>query len=368
MEKPALSTSKHLIPLDVLRGVAVLLVLGRHFPLITPYESSVWLLPLTLWRRMGWTGVDLFFVLSGFLVSGLLFREFQSCGSIKLSLFYIRRGIRVYIPFYVYLLLSGPLRLENLYPERIATEVFFLQSYFPKWAIWNHTWTLAVEEHFYFFLGLIVFILSRQKRTKDPFRLFVLIWSFLGFGCLMMRIGTPYDAPLILTASHMRFDALFFGVLISYFYHFHRGSFLDFVTRFRGLLLALSIAAFLPVFAKGSFQRPWMTRFGFTCTYLAAGGFLSLCLTDKIGKEISRLGGPTKAVAAIGRISYSVYLWHIVVSVVLIEVFPKEPSVLGMWACLGMYLLLAIGAGWVSYRLIERPSLAWRDRRFPARD
>src|SRR6266404_5072272 len=72
--------------LDVLRGVAILLVLGRHAPYI---EHSHY---LNFWFRIGWSGVDLFFVLSGFLISGLLFSEFKRTGEIELKRFWIRRA------------------------------------------------------------------------------------------------------------------------------------------------------------------------------------------------------------------------------------------------------------------------------------
>ena len=75
--------------LDVLRCVAVLLVVGYHMPYYR------------LWGRIGWIGVDLFFVLSGFLISGLLFREFRDTGSIDVKRFLIRRGLKIY-PSFIY--------------------------------------------------------------------------------------------------------------------------------------------------------------------------------------------------------------------------------------------------------------------------
>ena len=74
--------------LDVLRAVAVLLVLGRHFGI------------LDSWRMIGWTGVNLFFVLSGFLISGLLFTEYKKHAQIQVVHFLVRRGFKIYPPFY----------------------------------------------------------------------------------------------------------------------------------------------------------------------------------------------------------------------------------------------------------------------------
>jgi len=76
--------SNRLRELDFLRGVAILLVLFRHQLLFS------------FLKTMGWIGVDLFFVLSGFLISGLLFKEFQKFGAINPKLFLIRRGFKIY--------------------------------------------------------------------------------------------------------------------------------------------------------------------------------------------------------------------------------------------------------------------------------
>src|SRR5215831_18752084 len=77
--------------LDALRAIAVLLVLGRHLPFFP------------LWIRVGWTGVDLFFVLSGFLISGLLFREYKATGGIRIGRFLVRRGFKIYPAYYLFL-------------------------------------------------------------------------------------------------------------------------------------------------------------------------------------------------------------------------------------------------------------------------
>src|SRR5437899_380470 len=98
MEKP---TTQRLAALDTLRGIAVLLVLCRHMPLA---KLPGWLLgPLEILQRGGWAGVDLFFVLSGFLVSSILFREWQQSGEMKAGRFLARRAFKIYPAFYVML-------------------------------------------------------------------------------------------------------------------------------------------------------------------------------------------------------------------------------------------------------------------------
>jgi len=78
--------------LDVLRGIAILLVLGRHFNYFP------------LWRQAGWIGVDLFIVLSGFLISGLLFQEYKNTGKLDVRRFILRRGLKIWPSYYLLIL------------------------------------------------------------------------------------------------------------------------------------------------------------------------------------------------------------------------------------------------------------------------
>src|SRR5579859_7331652 len=114
--------------LDVLRGVAILLVVCHH-------------LGIPGFRLGGWIGVDLFFVLSGFLISGLLFREWKTQGTVNLARFYIRRGLKIYPAFYA--LLAATLVVNAVLPgvpsqpvtiHSVLAEAIFVQNYFP--GIW----------------------------------------------------------------------------------------------------------------------------------------------------------------------------------------------------------------------------------------
>lgn len=137
--------------LDVLRCIAILLVIGHHaqtFP---------------VWTRTGWVGVDLFFVLSGFLISGLLYSEYKKRQNISVGRFFIRRGLKIYPAFYFFLAATLAAQLL-LYKGSVPLkpylyEMLFIQNY--HFAIWQHTWSLAVEEHFYIALALLLLALVR---------------------------------------------------------------------------------------------------------------------------------------------------------------------------------------------------------------
>ena len=123
--------------------------------------------------RHGWIGVDLFFVLSGFLISGLLFNEYKTCSSISFKRFFIRRGLKIYPAFYLFLFLTGLVYYLVFHVLSSRThylaEFFFVQNYWH--GVWDHTWSLAVEEHFYILLPtVLLFLVRRSPEQRNPFR------------------------------------------------------------------------------------------------------------------------------------------------------------------------------------------------------
>ena len=158
--------------LDLLRAVAVFLVIGRHvkYPLDAgwgPIGETV----MRTWTRGGWVGVDLFFVLSGFLVSGLLFREYQHKGTISIGRFLIRRGLKIYPAFYFLLAVTVVQTVSRKGTSAISlpavvAECLFVQNYGPS--MLQHSWSLAVEEHFYLLCSLLIFFLTQEPSAGIP--------------------------------------------------------------------------------------------------------------------------------------------------------------------------------------------------------
>ena len=210
--------------LDILRFFAVFLVLGRHMVICPPETSVAFNFITTIWQRAGWSGVDLFFVLSGFLVSGLIFREFKESGTVRLGRFLVRRGFKIYPSFWLLIVatyLYSQLRGLEFSIDGFWSEILFIQNY--NFQLWNHTWSLAVEEHFYLFLALVTFTLLKTK-LKEPLSSLPKIFAFAALACFLMRfymsLTYQYDFYEYFAPSHLRFDSLFFGVAIAYFWHF----------------------------------------------------------------------------------------------------------------------------------------------------
>jgi peptidoglycan/LPS O-acetylase OafA/YrhL len=351
--------------LDILRALAVLLVFGSH------KEA------FTLWSRIGWIGVDLFFVLSGFLVSGLLFKEYIKFSRINPKRFLVRRGLKIYPAFYVFLLVS--LLVKAVFsveiPVRsVLSETFFLQNYVP--GLWAHTWSLAVEEHFYLLLIAAFFVAQRQKREdKGAFRWLPHITILISLLILSARIFTSYyiQPRELLTHSfptHLRLDSLLFGVLLSYYDHFQHDSFLAFIARRTMPILTVS-CLFVSTCLFIDQQSFFMTTIGLTLLYLGFGGLVVISLYGNlvIPNVIGKFWNPVaSALARVGFYSYSIYLWHVIIGTwgillvrrLLHRTIDERLEFL-------LYAVASIICGIIMAKLIEQPVLKLRNRYFPAR-
>ena len=364
-------TAPRLASLDVLRAVAVLLVLGRHVGPLGEGWNLVAEGVLRLWGRGGWIGVDLFFVLSGFLVSGLLFREYQRRGAVSLTRFLVRRGLKIYPAFYFFLAL-GALRialgqgLRALSVPALVCEALFVQNYGP--ALWWHTWSLAVEEHFYLGCALLVLFLTRRARgEKDPYRSIPVIFLAVAAASLAARVvqglAAPFTYATHLFPTHLRLDGLMFGVCLSYLHHFKPRTLASLAGGRESALFGLVLALLAPAFLFPVESTFLMYTLGLTGLYLGSG-LLVLVLVER-GLPDRRL---IRALAFLGAYSYSIYLWHLMVRFLVEDGFRallNRPP--GSPLAVLTYLVGAPVVGIAMAKLVEFPVLRWRDRLFPSR-
>jgi peptidoglycan/LPS O-acetylase OafA/YrhL len=356
------------LSLDLLRGVAVILVLGRHIPDWSAVEGSVIGYILKMWKLGGWTGVDLFFVLSGFLVSSLLFREQFSTGAITVKRFYFRRGMKIYPAFYFFLLVTIVQKLtafQELDKRAVFSEVFFLQSYIP--GLWNHTWSLAVEEHFYLLLPLCIMVWFSGEQRQANKRVVITVVTVFLF-CLIFRLInlkiSGFSESTQVFPSHLRIDSLFAGVLLSYFYFRYPQEIQTLYQRFRKVLLVFAGVAVIWPFFLALESSTFLQITGFNLLYLGFAIVLFEALRVPFDKGKSVI---VFALAFVGRYSYSIYLWHMPMKFwprVIIERLTGM-HITGV-AEIALYFACSIGVGWAMARLIEMPLLRVRDSLFPS--
>ncbi len=349
----------------MLRLVAVALVLFNHATFSTEAFPPAVAAVLEALRRGGWVGVDLFFVLSGYLVSGLLFNEHEKHGSVHIGTFLLRRGMKIYPAFWVllaYTCFSMYRRGAEFPPKDVLGELLFLQNYLGQ--LWGHTWSLAIEEHFYIGLALLIALLQRRS-SAAAFMAIPYVFIFVATICLALRIWEVRNHPLFdwhahMTPTHLRADSLFFGVLLSYATRYQN------LTRsLRALPTPLMILAactlLLPAFVFHRDDHRWLTVTGFVLFYLA-GGLLVLSFV-RIKFSSNRV---VRTMAALGAASYSIYLWHGPM-VSWTKPLSHSGSALGETVYLGTFIAGSLLLGYFMSRLVEVPVLHLRDRYFRSR-
>lgn len=317
-----------------------------------------------LWFRCGWVGVDLFFVLSGFLVSGLVFEEWKRTQGFAAGRFLIRRGFKIYPAFYLLwlmVLLGQWFAGRGFDVARLLNEFIFIQNYAP--AEWRHTWSLAVEEHFYLGLALFCWLRVRAtKRTSNPF--LPIIWLGVAslFVCPMLRWQASadglFDLRRNLFPTHLRIDSLMFGVILSWFWAFKRDVVTKIVGPRRVLFRAVGLALLTPTLFFSLEQDRWMHVFGFS---LFAGAGVALIISALTAQNV-KPNSAIRFIATIGFYSYSIYLWHLPFVRVLDSAFAGKFSS-NTW--LAVYLIMSVTVGIVMGKLVEWPMLHLRDKWFP---
>jgi peptidoglycan/LPS O-acetylase OafA/YrhL len=332
---------------------------------------------IDLWARIGWLGVDLFFVLSGFLISNLLFSEYQLTQRISLRSFYLRRALKLYPGFY--LLLFSTLVFcwidgRHITPRLALGEFFFVQNYLG--GLWGHTWSLAVEEHFYLILPLLLIVLAARSPEGRPFARLPLVFVCVAAGCLVARILTwkfvPFDYSVHFQRSHLRFDSLFFGVLLGYYFNFRPDVIAKVTGKYRQVLFYGSFVCVAPCIVLPN-SLPFMYTVGFSLVYLGFGGLLLLALFGKDGRLQTEkpAGFVERGMAKMGVFSYGIYLWHVPMAMM----FAGAHDWLGShhinpepYSFFVAYLAASVLFGVATSKLVEFPVLRLRDRYIPRRD
>jgi len=334
--------------LDGLRAIAVLGVMAYHEP--------------NLAMAGGFLGVDLFFVLSGFLITGLLLDEHRRSGTVSLRSFWNRRGRRL-LPALAAMLLAvvvvttliGDVDQRRDLPGGLLSAVFYVsnwnliaqhQSYFDQFTSLSplqHLWSLAIEEQFYLLWPLVVIAcLSRSRKLLIGVTAVATVTS-IGLMAFFLGEGDPSRSYY---GTDTRAFALLIGALGALFAWHLRPS--GRRTSFVGILGLVALAgAFL--FIHDSDR--WMYRGGFVVFAFVALGVIVLASGNTI---VSRaMAHPI--LRKIGFLSYALYLWHWPIRVFATDVrmhLPDTPA--GRVAGIAIRLALTFGMAWLSMELIER--------------
>ena len=345
--------------LDGLRGLAILAVLAFHLGLLPG----------------GSLGVDIFFVLSGFLITALLAEEWQRRGSISLKAFYLRRGLRLLPAFLTLLLLVAlsSLWIQSAEQARARrSEVIVAACYLANWPMLHqigmpllgYTWSLSVEEQFYLIWPMCLYGMLRRKWSHRQI-LLVVCAGILVSASHRMVLYELHRLPRSEKAAHVmrlymgldtRADSLLVGCLVGLLASWNR---LPQSRRFVfwvGVASLVSVASLSYLALNRCLDHSQYYHGLFTAVALMVGVIIVRLLSGP-----SRLGSlllESFPLVYVGRVSYGLYLFHMPIISWL------RPAGLG-WRYPAMTLLvvgLTVAAALLSYYGIERPCLRLKDR------
>ncbi|QGZ60666.1 acyltransferase family protein [Paraburkholderia acidisoli] len=351
-----------LIELDFVRGIAILAVMGFHFHTVHTGYTFVEFIEYPL-KSFGTEGVNLFFTLSGFLVGGLLLRQYAQTGRIQARRFIVRRIFKIW-PAYYALILFHVLAGRHPRDTFLWQNLTHLQNYFGTSIA--QTWSLAVEEHFYLFLPALLIVLAHWRlRANALIGVMAVICALvLGARCAVVLSG---DLNAAFNFTQYRIDSLLLGVMLAAVYWMKPEVWRTLAARKAWLWSAVVLLV------------GWLTlatphvvldeSIGYTLQALGFCALIVLVLEHSGGISGSWF---YRAIAWLGVYSYGIYLWHSLAlapgDLLIRKLAALHVPALAAWpVVLGAQFAIAILLGWVTTRAIEFPFLRIRDALFPDR-
>lgn len=366
----------HYPAFDGLRAVAAFMVFAVHYIYpVLPFKPLWW----------SFAGVDLFFVLSGFLITGILFDARHQSGFLKT--FYKRRSLRIFPLFYAFwaaIFLLSPLlhpdlqryNLSNLlylgnFWASVSPDALDKMSLVPISVLGHHAsicighfWSLCVEEHFYLLWPFIVWLFPSRK---------ALLWisgsAVVAVLCLriFLYLHNPVfviNTRLLYHSSYTRFDTMLIG---SWFALWLRGASITHKSFKRLSLGLVSVPVVLLALTHLTIGRRWalnevhplLTTYGFTLLGLAAAGVLLYCIDEET--PLFRIL-TWRQLAAFGRVSYGFYLFHMLP----FDFFGDRRPFFEKYHATFLIPVIAFAATYacakLSFRYLETPFLKLKDR------
>ncbi|QSQ22022.1 acyltransferase [Pyxidicoccus parkwayensis] len=368
-------TSPRFDGLDTLRAVAILLVFAYHYMIFVSGEPTFgWV------STVGWTGVDLFFVLSGYLIGNQLLSGVTKGKTLSLRAFYIRRLLRTLPNYYVVLALYFllPTVMGGKTPPPLWRFLTFTQNlWLQPGTAFSHAWSLCIEEQFYVLLPLgIVAALHFGKSLTKRAAWLALAGVIVGGVTLRCVLWFQYGLeeggavagyyPNIYYSSFCRFDEFLPGVAIAMLKNFHPELWKRVTSRGQATLGVgvLATGVLFTLLARYYYIDGYgygfaMTGFGYSLVACAFAVLVVAALSPSSLLYRVRVPGA----ASLAAWSYAIYLTHKPLAHILQE--RLKPWGLGGGATVAIIAAGCLLGGWLLYRFVETPFMRLRDRHHP---
>jgi len=365
--------------LDTLRASAIALVFMYHYAIFVSGTATFgWL------GDIGWAGVDLFFVLSGYLIANQLFAGLARGQALSVPRFYARRALRTLPVFWLVLaaFVLFPTALGGRTPPPWWRFLTFTQNIgLQPGTAFSHAWSLCVEEQFYLVLPAILAAgawLARGRVALTRAHGWALMAALVAVGItarcvLWQRYGQPADGrgdgymAWIYYSTLCRFDEFIPGVAVAMLKNFHRPAWERLMAR-GGLLSATGAAAVVLMmtlackfyYVDGAGWGFFMTAFGYS---LIAGAFAVLVMAA-LSPTARALRWRIPGAQPLALWSYSTYLSHKPLAYFLAQ--QLKPMGVSDGTRLAIITVACVAAGGLLYKLVEAPFMALRDRLVPS--
>jgi peptidoglycan/LPS O-acetylase OafA/YrhL len=348
------NSGKHMPVLDGVRGLAVLLVVLFHF----------------FSMGFGWLGVDLFFVLSGFLITGILI---DSKGQPHyFRNFYARRTLRIFPLYYFVLILffilinadAFILKDRNYFTQNMHWYFLYIQNWLYAFNGWprdhalNHFWSLAIEEQFYLFWPLLVYLLPVRKIIVA-----CIIFIVISIAARYISWYSGSNATFQFTATFCRLDGLSIGAVIAVMVRLHQ----QWLAKVCKWLFIITIPLIIVIYLLAGtmkYDNYYFLTAGFTIFDLFFGGILISCFLPRF--PLPKKFFSMKWMIWLGKYSYGIYVYHWIIYQLLWPYFREasgNPTIADVRYIYGtLCIVLTLITSFASYHLMEAPLLKLKSR------
>lgn len=333
--------------LDGWRAIAILLVLASHAAMgFYATEAEYYAGYSQFGGSVFGIGVDIFFGLSGLLITLILLDEVRDMGAIRIKAFYIRRAFRILPPAFAYIAIVGAAGLIVSWPE-LAGSLFFFRNYVPSVLVAHttqHLWSLSVEEHFYL-VWPVLLVIAGSKRAKT---LAVVLCLACGLWRMLLASGTlpdPFSGVPIHFRTDRRFDALLWGCVMAFLVH-DPAQRTKLAAQLRGWRVGIPVI--LAIACLYMYSHITSMLLALLIPAVLAGTALNA--NTRLGRVLD-----LPPLRWIGRISYSLYLWQ---QLFLVAGWAPR-ALVQTWP---LNICAVFGCAILSYYTLERPLIAYGRR------